>query len=115
LAAEAIKEAAKEEVFHLKQSIGRARKRLDEDRAQPIDVLVQVVYLQESHPLDDPNFQPHQVFDEFRPEDLRNLLEEVEQFQVLAAPDHSSRFCMVGNEYALTPVDSVVIKCLQHC
>jgi Conserved mid region of cactin len=84
LAAEAMKEAAKEEVFHLKQSIGRARKRLDEDRAQPIDVLVQVVYLQESHPLDGPHFQPHHVFNGFRSEDLRNLLEEVEQFQVLA-------------------------------
>lgn len=82
LAAEAMKEAAKEEVFHLKQSIGRARKRLDEDRVQPIDVLVQVVYLQESHPFHDPHFQPHHVFDGFRSEDLRALLEEVEQFQV---------------------------------
>lgn len=83
LAAEAMKESAKEEVFHLKQSIGRARKRLDEDRAQPIDVLVQVVYLQESHPLDDPHFQPHHVFNGFRSEDLHTLLEEVELFQVL--------------------------------
>lgn len=77
-----MKEAAKEEIFHLKQSIGRARKRLDEDRAQPIDVLVQVVYLQESHPIVDPHFQPHHVFDGFRSEDLHNLLEEVQLFQV---------------------------------
>jgi hypothetical protein len=105
LAAEAMKEAAKEEVFHLKQSIGRARKRLDEDRSQPIDILVQVVYLQESHPFRDPHFRPHHVFNGFRSEDLRSLLEEVEQFQVrligwnahacsLAEPEHREAPCL---------------------
>jgi Conserved mid region of cactin len=80
-----MKEAEKEEVFHLKQSIGRARKRLDEDRAQPIDVLVQLVHLQGSHPLADPRFKPHHVFDNFRADGLRALLEEVQQFQVTPA------------------------------
>ena len=46
LAAEAVKEAAKEEQFHLKQSIDRAKKRIDEARAQPLDELLRGLHLQ---------------------------------------------------------------------
>lgn len=93
LAAEAIKESAKEEQFYLKQNIDRARKRLDEDRAHAIDLLVQVVHLQRSHPLHDPATQPHAIFSEFRAEEIRPLMEEVELFQVSHHPCPCYQMC----------------------
>ena len=49
LAAEAVKEAAKEEQFHLKQSLERATKRLNEDRGHAVDELVRALHLQVQH------------------------------------------------------------------
>lgn len=99
LAAEALKEAAKEEQFYLKQNIDRARKRLDEDRAHVIDLLVQMVHLQRTHPLNDSDMQPHAIFSSARAEEIRPLLEEIELFQVpttrlpacRVSPDRSGR------------------------
>eukprot|EP00892_Ulva_mutabilis_P006653 jgi/Ulvmu1/435/UM001_0442.1 len=83
LAAEALKEAAKEEQFYLKQNIDRARKRLDEERAHAIDLLVQIVHLQRTHPLHESNLQPHTIFAGSRAEEIRPLMEEIELFQAL--------------------------------
>lgn len=82
LAAEAAKEAAKEEEFHLRQNIGRAQRRLDESRAQAIDVLIQAVHLHDSHPIAEAAFRPHTVLDSLRTDELQALMPEVELFRV---------------------------------
>jgi 1,2-phenylacetyl-CoA epoxidase catalytic subunit len=82
LAAEAAKEAAKEEEFHLRQNIGRAQRRLDENRAHIIDRLIQAVHLLDSHPIADAGFQPHTVLDGLRVDELQDLLPEVQLFRV---------------------------------
>jgi len=81
-----LKEVAKEEQFYLKQNIDRARRRLDEDRAHAIDLLVQIVHLQRTHALDTADMKPHLIFSGFRAEELRPLIEEVELFQVRSHP-----------------------------
>jgi Conserved mid region of cactin len=81
LAAEAVKEAAKEEQFHLNQSIDRARKRLNEDRAHPIDELIRVLHLQESHPIEDVEWRPYNVFEHMRLEEVQALLEHAAIFK----------------------------------
>lgn len=75
LAAEAVKESAKEEQFHLKQSIERARKRLCEDRGHPIDELVAALHLQQTFPKRDALWRPHDVMLSMRVEEVQALQE----------------------------------------
>jgi Conserved mid region of cactin len=82
LAAEAAKEAAKEEQFHLRQNIGRAQRRLDEGRAHVIDQLIQAVHLLDSHPILDDGFQPHTLLDGLRVGELQDLAADVQLFRV---------------------------------
>lgn len=84
LAAEAAKEASKEEQFHLKQSIERARKRLDEARAQPIDELVRALHLQASHAVAGGEWRPQHVLQGMRVEEAQALLEPVQLLKVRA-------------------------------
>ena len=81
LVADAVHEAAKEEQFHLKQAVSRAIRRLNEARAQPIDELIRYLWLQDSHP-SSPQIEPYGIFEDMRPAELRNLMEEVELFKV---------------------------------
>lgn len=82
LAAEAAKEASKEEQFHLKQSLERARKRLDEARAQPIDELVRALHLQASHAIADTAWRPQHVLHGMRVEEVQALQEPVQLLKV---------------------------------
>lgn len=82
LAAEAVKEAAKEEEFHLKQSIDRARKRLRESRGHPIDELIQVPHLLAEFPIQESAWRPYHVFEAMRLEEVQQLLEQTHIFKV---------------------------------
>ena len=82
LAAEAVKEAAKEEQFHLKQSVDRARKRLRESRAHPIDELIRVPHLLAEFPVQDLPWRPYHVFEAMRLEEVQALLEQTNIFKV---------------------------------
>jgi hypothetical protein len=95
LAAEAVKEAAKEEQFHLNQSIDRARKRLDEDRGHPIDELVRALHLQATHPFNDQSFRPYEVFENMRMDEVQSLLDQAAIFKVslFRAKPLSFKYC----------------------
>jgi hypothetical protein len=89
LAAEAVKEAAKEEQFHLKQSIERARKRLCEDRSQAIDELVAALHLQAEFPKRDALWRPHDVMRRMRVEEVQALLEAAQLLLVCTTTQSS--------------------------
>lgn len=81
LAADAIAEAAKEEFFAVQQGVRRAAARLADDRAQVIDDLVRMLWLQGSFPCD-AGRDPAAAVDGLRASELRDVLEELLVFKV---------------------------------